>query len=70
MRHGFPSPERTVFQFEGLVVDNLDVDILAGRPFMETNDVTVRPAKREVILGNGTVYKFGSPAPSGPSTEA
>ena len=26
------------FTFNGLVVENLDVEILAGTPFMETND--------------------------------
>lgn len=49
------------FQFEGLIVENLDVDVLAGTPFMETNDVAVRPAKRHVILGDGTTYLYGSP---------
>ena len=46
--------------FEGLVVEQLDVDILAGIPFMEINDITVRPAKHQVILGNGTTYAYGS----------
>ncbi|KAJ8381402.1 hypothetical protein SKAU_G00021800 [Synaphobranchus kaupii] len=39
------------FHFEGLVVENLDVDILAGTPFMSTNDISVHPAKRQVTLG-------------------
>ena len=30
---------------DALVVDGLDVDILAGTPFLITNDITVRPAK-------------------------
>ena len=38
------------FFFEGLVVEKLDVDVLAGIPFMELNDVTVRPAKRLITL--------------------
>ena len=46
--------------FEGLVVEQLDVDILAGIPFMEINDITVRPAKHQVILGDGTTYAYGS----------
>ena len=33
------------FQFEGLVVEDLDVDILAGSPFMSVNDIAVRPAR-------------------------
>jgi hypothetical protein len=46
--------------FEGLIVENLDVDILAGTPFMECNDVSIRPAKRQVIFGNGTIYLYDS----------
>ena len=48
------------FLFEVLVVEDLDVDILAGIPFMEQNDVTVRPAKHEIILGDCTTYLYGS----------
>ena len=44
------------FLFEGLVVENLDVDLLAGMPFMETNDILIRPAKRQVTIGDGTTY--------------
>ncbi|KAK3746301.1 hypothetical protein QZH41_004542 [Actinostola sp. cb2023] len=58
------------FKFEGLVVENLDVDILAGSPFMETNDVTVRPAKRQVILGDGTVFVYGAEPPQKSDTAA
>ncbi|KAJ8349609.1 hypothetical protein SKAU_G00247390 [Synaphobranchus kaupii] len=48
------------FHFEGLVVENLDVDILAGTPFMSTNDISVHPAKRQVTLGDGTSFTYGS----------
>ena len=48
------------FSFDGLIVENLDVEILAGTPFMESNDIAVRPAKRQVILGDGTTYLYGS----------
>ena len=51
------------FIFEGLVVENLDVDVLAGAPFMESNDIAVRPAKRQVILGDGTIHNYGSQQP-------
>ena len=37
-------------EFEGLVVDNLDVDILGDTRFMEKNDLTICPAKRQLIL--------------------
>ena len=58
--------DNTDFTFEGLVVEDLDVEVLAGTPFMETNDVAVRPAKREVHLGNGSVYTYGSRSPASP----
>ena len=58
----------TVFTFEGLVVEDLDVEVLARTPFMEANKVAVRPAKREVLLGNGSTYTYGSQAPPSPPT--
>ena len=58
--------DNTDFTFEGLVVEDLDVEVLAGTPFMETNDVAVRPAKREVHLGNGSVYTYGSKSTPSP----
>ena len=58
--------DNTDFTFEGLVVEDLDVEVLAGTPFMEANDVAVRPAKREVLLGNGSTYTYGSQAPPRP----
>ena len=51
------------FIFEGLVVENLDVHVLAGTPFMESNDIAVRPAKHQVILGDGTIHNYGSQQP-------
>ena len=38
------------FTFEGLIVTNLDVYVPAGIPFMEANNISVRPAKRQVII--------------------
>ena len=58
--------DNTDFTFEGLVVEDLDVEVLAGTPFMEANDVAVRPAKREVLLGNGSFYTYGSKSPPSP----
>ncbi|KAK3719574.1 hypothetical protein QZH41_006796 [Actinostola sp. cb2023] len=48
------------FLFEGLVVENLDVEVLAGTPFMECNDIAIRPAKREITLKDGTTVLYGS----------
>ena len=50
-----------VFQFEGLIVENLDVEVLAGTPFKEINDVAVRPARRTVTLGDSSSFTYGSP---------
>ena len=47
------------FFLEALVVDNLDADILAGVPFMVHNDITVRPAKHQIILSDNTTYCYG-----------
>ncbi len=44
---------------EALVVKSLDVDILAGVPFMYTNDVFPRPAKHQVSIGDH-IYTYGS----------
>ena len=62
--------EDRIFTFEGLVVENLDVDVLAGTPFMETNDIAVRPAKRQVILGDGSIHNYGSHQPAAVSSAA
>ena len=35
---------------------------------MEANNVAVRPAKRKVLLGNGSTYPCGSKAPTSPPT--
>ena len=48
------------FAFTGLVVQNLDVELLAGTPFMEINDVAIRPAKRIISLADGTTCTYGT----------
>ena len=58
------------FTFEGLIVTNLDVDALAGTPFMEENNISVRPAKRQVIIGDGPIYSHGSQHPTAVSSAA
>ena len=52
--------KNNTFQFCGLVVQNLDVEMLAGTPFMEINDITIRPAKRIITLADGTTYTYGT----------
>ena len=49
-----------VFEFEGLVVENLDVEVHAGTLFIEANDIAVRPAKRLATLADGASFTYGS----------
>ena len=53
--------------FEGLVVENLDVEVLAGTPFMEFNVIAVRLARRAVII-RGNMYQYGSSETKPPHT--
>ena len=43
---------------DALVVDDLDVDILAGTPFLITNDITVRPAKCQVRIQDSEIIHY------------
>lgn len=43
---------------EALVVNDIDVDILAGIPFMTVNDITLRPAKNQIIIGDSHVIYY------------
>ena len=49
---------------EALVVETLDSDFLGGSPFLEANDISIRPARSEVTLADGFVYTFCSTDPS------
>ena len=52
----------TSFELDALVVRQLDVEILAGTPFMARNDVAVRPARREILIGGSDVVQYGKPS--------
>lgn len=41
------------------MIENLDIDVLAGIPFMESNDISVRPYKHQVLIGDNTIYTYG-----------
>ena len=47
------------FVLEALVVAELDVDILAGMPFMAVNDVAVRPAKSQIVVCGTDIIEYG-----------
>ena len=50
------------FELDALVVRQLDVDILAGNPFMVRNDIGVRPAKRQIEIGGTEIINYSSPS--------
>ena len=47
-----------VLTLRALIVNDLDVDVLAGTPFMSSNDVSVRPAERSVSIGESVVFRY------------
>ena len=49
------------FELDALVVHHLDVDILAGSPFMVRNDISVCPAKRQIEIGGSEIISYSSP---------
>ncbi|CAB4008750.1 Retrovirus-related Pol poly from transposon opus [Paramuricea clavata] len=60
----------STFELDALVVRQLDVDILAGNPFLSKNDIAIRPAKREILIGGTDVVHYGQPAKSIPHSAA
>ena len=45
------------------MVSGLDVDVLAGTPFMATNDISIRPAMQQITI-KGTSVTYYSPTSS------
>ena len=41
-------------------MENLDVEVLAGTPFMDMNDIAVRPAKRLITIVDNAIILYGS----------
>ncbi|KAK3100661.1 hypothetical protein FSP39_023313 [Pinctada imbricata] len=50
--------EKRVLHLDALVVNDLDVDVLAGMPFMKRNDVGIRPSKNQVTIGDSLVIQY------------
>ena len=57
------SRDNIELKLEALVVNDLDIDILAGIPFMSSNDISVRPSKQEIIIGDSHVVYYGPTKP-------
>ena len=49
-----------VFELDALVIKDDIGDILAGEPFLEKNDVAIRPAKRQIIIRGREVVPYSS----------
>ncbi|ESO90481.1 hypothetical protein LOTGIDRAFT_164058 [Lottia gigantea] len=47
-----------ILHLTALVVESMDVDLLGGTTFMSVNDVSVRPARVQVMIGE-EIYKYG-----------
>ena len=44
-------------------MNDLDIEILAGVPFMTTNAVSLRPSKQQIIIRDSDVLCYGSSIP-------
>ena len=49
-----------VFTLDALVVKDDIGDIIAGEPFLETNDIAVRPAKHQIIIRGKEIIPYSS----------
>ena len=48
------------FEWDALVVEDLDVDVLAGQPFLTYNDVAVRSSKRQIFIHGREIVTYGN----------
>ena len=46
-------------KLEALVVNDLDIDILASNPFMTVNDISLRPSRQQILIGESQVVYYG-----------
>lgn len=40
---------------DALIVENLDVDVIAGTPFIRKNDISIRLARNQICIGSHTI---------------
>lgn len=45
---------------DALVVEDLDVDVLAGIPFLTTNDISVRPATQQITIHGSETLRYST----------
>ena len=51
---------------DALAVEELDVDILAGTPFMALNDISVRPSLQQISIQDSHISYYGAEGPDPP----
>ena len=51
---------------DAFVVEELDVDILAGTPFMALNDISVRPSLQQISIQGSHILYYGAEGPDPP----
>ena len=59
--------ENWTCQLDALVVEQLDVDVLAGNPFLVVNDIATRPAKRQIVIAGKDIMYYGPQVHQGAS---
>ena len=65
--HIMLSRDNTELALDALVVNELDVDILAGISFMSTNGISVRPAKQQILIGDTKIFHYGTSPSDSPN---
>lgn len=60
--HCYLTRGQWTFELDALVVRQLDVNILAGNPFMVCNDIGIRPAKCQIEIGGTEIISYSSPS--------
>jgi len=53
-----------VFKLDALVTKQDVGDVIAGEPFLEQNDVALRSAKKQIIIGGSEVISYSATSPS------
>ena len=57
--HIFVTRGRWSFQLDALIVRELDVDFLAGTPFMTLNYIAIRPSRKQVVIKGTEIVTYG-----------
>ena len=48
------------FTFDGLVTKNDIGDIIGGEPFLEVNDIALRPARKQIIIRGKEIIPYST----------